>query len=210
MVRRHVRVYIEGGAVGKSADSDFRRGWKKFLHQLHELAMAHGYHSLDVVRGKGRANTFHRFVTHRSQFKEDLCVLLVDSETSVPPRARVWDIVANRQGDNWRRPAWATERHLYLMVHFVETWLLADPEALQQFFKRGFDASVLPSTNLEDRSKQDVEELLKRATQGSQKGPYRHGQAHEILEIVRPERVKTLQHGERLFDTLGRLIRGEP
>jgi len=32
MVKRHVRVYIEGGAEGKTADSDFRRGWKKFLN----------------------------------------------------------------------------------------------------------------------------------------------------------------------------------
>ena len=42
MVKRHVRVYVEGGAEGKTADSDFRRGWKKFLDELHELARANG------------------------------------------------------------------------------------------------------------------------------------------------------------------------
>jgi hypothetical protein len=113
MVKRHVRVYIEGGAEGKTADSDFRRGWKKFLNELHDLARANGYYSLEVVRGKGRASTFGRFVKYKTEYPADLCVLLVDAETATPEDARVWDIVARRQGDNWQRPSWATERHLY-------------------------------------------------------------------------------------------------
>ena len=210
MVKRHVRVYIEGGAAGKTADSDFRRGWKKFLKELHELAMDNGYHSLEVIRGKGRASTFHRFVKYKTEYPADLCVLLVDAETATPEGTRVWDIVARRKGDNWQRPSWATERHLYLMVYFVETWLLTDQDALQKYFKQGFKQGLLPTTNLEARSKDEINQVLEKATQGSSKGPYRHGQAHEIIEIVRPERVKTLRHGQRLFDDLGRLIKGEP
>lgn len=209
-MKRCVRVYIEGGAEGKTADSDFRRGWKRFLSGLHELARGNGYHSLEVVRGKGRGNTFDRFTKHRTEYPNDLCVLLVDAEIAVPEDARVWDIVARREGDKWQRPSWATERHLYLMVHFVETWLLTDQDAIKKFFKRGFDPRPLPTTNLEERSKQDIEQALKRATQNSQKGTYRHGQAHEIMENIRPERVRTLRHGDRLFSSLGKLIRNEP
>ena len=212
MVKRRVRVYIEGGAEGKSADSDFRRGWKKFLNELHELARARGYQSLEVVRGRGRRNTYERFVKHKQQVetRDDLCVLLVDSETPVPDDSLVWDVVARREGDRWQRPAWATERHLYLMVHMVEAWLLTDQHALQQFFKRGFNLRVLPTTNLEIRSKDEINGALKRATQHSSKGPYRHGQAHEVIEFVSPAGVKTLRHGRRLFDCLGSLIKGEP
>ncbi len=210
MVRPHVFIYIEGGAEGRNADSDFRRGWKKFLNELHELARKHGYHALKVVRGKGRTNAYQRFTKHKSDHPKDLCVLLVDSETAVLNNNRVWDIVAHREGDRWQCPAWATERNLYLMVHFVETWLLTDQNALQQFFKRGFNLKVLPTTNLETRSKAEINEALKKATQDSSKGPYRHGQAHEIIEIVAPDKVKTLWHGQRLFDTLGSLIKGEP
>jgi hypothetical protein len=210
MVKRHIRVYIEGGAEGKTADSDFRRGWKKFLNELHDLARANGYHSLEVVRGKGRASTFGRFVKYKTEYPADLCVLLVDAETATPEDTRVWNIVAHRQGDNWQRPSWATERHLYLMVHMVETWLLTDQDALQKFFKQGFRQGLLPTTNLEARSKDEINQVLEKATQGSSKGPYRHGQAHEIIGTVRPERVKTLRHGQRLFDDLGKLIKGEP
>jgi len=204
MVKRHVRVYIEGGAEGKTADSDFRSGWKRFLFELHELAIGNGYHSLEVVRGKGRGRTFNLFRKHRSSYPQDLCVLLADSESPVPAGANVWNIVASRTGDKWQRPSWATERHLYLMVHFVETWLLTGPDALRQFFKRGFDEGSLPNTNLETRSKADIEKALKKATNGS----YRHGQAHEIIALVNPANVKTLFHGNRLFETLGRFIEG--
>jgi len=209
VVKKHVRVYIEGGAEGKTADSDFRRGWKKFLTELHETARTNGYHSLEVVRGKGRDNAFHRFKTHIKECPNDLCVLLADSETEVPEGTHVWDIVAQRKGDKWQRPGWVSERHLYLMVVFVETWLLTDPEALQAFFKKDFDARSLPTTNLEERSKDDVERALKQATEKCKNGPYRHGQAHEIIEIVRPERVRTLRHGLRLFEELDNLIRNQ-
>jgi hypothetical protein len=129
---------------------------------------------------------------------------------AVPEGSRVWDIVENRVGDKWQRPAWATERHLYLMVHFVETWLLTDPDALQAFFKRGFRPGVLPTMNLEARSKAEIDQALKRATENSSKGAYRHGQAHEIIGNVRPDRVKTLSHGQRFFSCLVSLIRNEP
>ncbi len=210
MVKRHVRIYIEGGAEGRAANNDFRCGWKKFLIELHELARAHGYQALEVVRGKGRGNAFNRFKKHQKEYPNDLCVILVDSEKEVPEGARVWDIVANRTGDKWERPIWATERHLYLMVHFVETWLLTDQDALRSFFKKGFNGRPLPTTNLEDRSKHEIEEALKKATQASSKGCYRHVHAHEVIGIVRQDRVRTLRHGQRLFDTLGRFIRNEP
>jgi hypothetical protein len=207
VVKRHVRVYIEGGAVGRTADSDFRRGWKIFLNELHEIARDNGYQSLEVVRGQGRSNTFHRFQNHQKECPDDLCVLLVDSEIEVPEGMRVWDVVARREGDKWHRPPWATEQHLYLMVVFVETWLLTDQEALQSFFKNNFNARPLPTTNLEQRSKDQIEQALKEATKICKNGPYQHGQAHEIIGIVRPERVRTLRHGLRLFQELGNLIK---
>jgi|KBSSwiStaDraftv2_1062776.scaffolds.fasta_scaffold46951_5 hypothetical protein len=208
MVKRHVRVYIEGGAKGKTADSDFRRGWKKFLSEIHEFARQHGYRSLEVVRGKARGNAFHLFVKHKAVWPNDLVVLLADSETAVPNNASVWKIVADQ--DKWQKPAWATDRHLYLMVHFVETWLLTDQDALKQFFKERLNLNVLPTSNLENRSKTEIEKALKQATKDTKKGPYTHGQAHEIIELVNPDNVKTLRHGNRLFTTLRELIEENP
>ena len=94
------------------------------------------------------------------------------------------------------------------MVQFVETWLLADPDALAEYFGDGFRRDRLPTTNLEQRTKADVEKSLRRATEGCLKGPYAHGQAHQIIEFVRPASVKGLVHGKRLFETLDKLIKG--
>jgi hypothetical protein len=205
VVKRCV-VYIEGGGRGRIADNDFRRNWKTFLQEFHELARNNGYDKLTIVRGKDRGNTYRRFAKH--QPLDDLCVLLVDAETAVPQNAHVWDVVANRPQDRWQRPVWATEKHLYLMVHSVETWLLTDPDALQRFFKKGFDGSHLPRTDLENRPISEIEKALEKATQNSQKGPYRHGQANEIIGLVDPAKVKALKrHGKRLFESLGGLIR---
>ena len=96
------------------------------------------------------------------------------------------------------------------MTHFVETWLLTDHDALVRFFKRGFAAKYLPTTELEERSKDDVEKALKKATKDCQRGCYRHGQAHEVIEKVAPEKVKTLFHGSRLFEEMDKLIRDIP
>lgn len=206
-MKRHVRVYIEGGAEGRVGDNDFRRCWKKFLNELHDLARATGrYHSLEVVRGRGRGNAFRLFERHRNRHPNDLCVLLVDSEGAVPEGTKVWDVVAQRADDRWSQPRWAGESHLYLMVHSVETWLLTDQDALHRFFRHGFAPNVLPTTALEQRPKEEIFKALKRATINSNRGAYQHGHAHLIIEDVRPERVKGLSHGKRLFETLGKLI----
>lgn len=56
-MKRRVRIYVEGGATGKTADADFRRGWGTFLSELRDIAQANGYHTLTIVRGKGRSAT---------------------------------------------------------------------------------------------------------------------------------------------------------
>lgn len=206
MVKRSVRIYIEGGSTGRTADQDFRRGWKKFLMELHEFARRHGFDTLEVVRGKGRQNTFERFKNHRREYPDDLCVLLVDSEIEVPEGQGPWDTVCRRDGDQWVKPDWATEQHIYLMVQFVEAWILTDQDALKRYFGEGFNSKFLPTTNLNGRSKDDINKALERATERSRKGSYRHGQAHEVMEYVRSEKVKTLPDGRRLFEELPALI----
>ena len=207
--RRHVRVYIEGGAAGKTADADFRRAWKKFLQELHEIARSCGYQSLEVVRGKGRGRAFSLFRSSPRSHPKDLCVLLADSESEVCDGAQVWKTVEARDGDNWQRPSWATEKHLYLMVVMAETWLLTDTQALSNYFKGGFNVACLPTVNLEGRSKREIEQALVKATSGCGSRRYRHGQANEIIEFVRPERVKCLKYGARLFEELRSLIESQ-
>lgn len=202
MVKKCVRVYIEGGSTGRQADQDFRRAWKIFLEELHRLSRQHGFAKLEPVRGKGRGNAYRAFKNHHEKYPGDLAVLLVDSEILVPERQLAWDTVARRSGDRWERPSWAREDNLYLMVPFVETWLLTDQDALASFFKSGFRKQALPTTNLEQRSKDEIIGALEAAIGRD----YPHGLANEIIQYVKPERVKTLRHGRRLFEGMALLI----
>jgi hypothetical protein len=169
--------------------------------------VANGFQSLEVVRGKSRANAFQRFEKHHLEFPGDLCFLLVDSEGPVGSTQSVWDVVARREGDRWIKPVWASDDDLYLIVQFVETWLLTDPEALRSFFGPETNVSKLPNDNLEARNKGDIERALREATKSCRRGPYRHGHAHAVLERVRAQRVKSLYHGNRLFEKLGERIK---
>jgi hypothetical protein len=207
---RHVRLYVEGGAVGRDADADFRRGWKAFLREIHALARENGYQSLEIVRGGGRADTFRRFLRHQEEFPEDLCALVVDSECRVADGAGPWAVVREREGDGWRKPDWGRSEHLFLMVQMLETWLVTDPQAFTRVFKRGFDASRLPPLQgLESRSKDFINRAIDAATRDCGRR-YTHGQSHLVLEFVDPARVRLLTHGARLFDKLAERITGRP
>ena len=68
MVKRWVRVYIEGGAEGRKADNEFRENWGKFLRELHAIARNTGnYQKLNVIRLKGRSNAFEVVKFFRTQ-----------------------------------------------------------------------------------------------------------------------------------------------
>ena len=142
-----------------------------------------------------------------SQHPTDTCVLLVDSEVPGVGKTALWEHVLKRPGDQWARPAEATDKQLYFMVPMVEAWLIADPEALQTFFKTGFEARKLPVGDLERRQKTDLDAALKAATKNChRKKLYRHGLAHAVIGSVSPEKVKQLDHGERLFSGVRELL----
>ena len=151
-----------------------------------------------------RNEAFKRFRKAIEDGYDDVVVLLVDAETPMTGSPR--DHLQNR--DRWEL-GFADDDAVHLMVQTMETWLVADPDALGRYYGQGFSAGALPRrTNLEEEPKASVEDSLDRATAGTQKGCYhkiRH--ASDLLQRIDPETVKTrCRHCERLFIELGRLI----
>lgn len=98
---------------------------------------------------------------------------------------------------------------IHLMVQTMETWIVADPEALRAYYGQGFRPNALPRhQNLEEVNKSDIKQALDLATQGTQKSKYhkiKHARA--LLERINPMTVREkCPHCERLFETLLRLI----
>ena len=93
--------------------------------------------------------------------------------------------------DTWDRPAKATDDDCHLMVQVMESWFLADPDALSSFYGQGFRPQSLPQNpNIEQASKQDVLNGLDGATRETTKGRYHKGRdSYEILANIDPAKV---------------------
>jgi uncharacterized membrane-anchored protein YjiN (DUF445 family) len=87
----------------------------------------------------------------------------------------------------------------------MESWFLADHEALSRYYERGFLINSLPGrANIEEILKRDVERALDHATQPTLKGRYhktRHG--FDLLALIDPRKLREASgHARRLFEVL--------
>ena len=159
---------------------------------------------LNVIACGSRENAFDKF---RSAFTKatdnDFIVLLVDSENSVAEGAGPW--LHLKGGDNWDKPADATNENAHLMVQCMEAWFLADKEALAGYFGDDFNMNSLPGRlEVEAISKSDIEAGLKAATRQCKKGQYDKGShSFGILTELDPDKVTGASpQAKRFINTL--------
>jgi hypothetical protein len=193
-----LRIYLEGGGDQKEQKAGLRRGMTAFLDSLKRFAAEKSI-SLDVVVCGGRQKAYDKFRNALSTDPSNLAVLLVDAEENVAllPRAHL----ANRDG--WSLDG-IDERSVHLMAQTMETWIVADAEAVRFYYDQGF-VSCLPKANdLEPITKSEILELLERATRHTQKGKYhktRH--APDLLSLLDPVKVRhRCKFCDRLFSVL--------
>ena len=195
----NVTVYVEGGGNVRQTKKRCRQGFSALFRK----AGLSGRMPRIFAAG-GRADTWHAFRTALGGAREnDFIVLLVDSEAPVTDGGTPWGHL--RERDRWGRPAGATEDSAHLMVQCMESWFLADVDALAAFFGDGFNRAALPRRlDVESISTHDLERGLRRATRPSRKGEYHKGRhSFEILAELDPGRVVAASpHAKRLVDTL--------
>lgn len=203
---KEVFLYIEGGGDQAELRAELRRAFSEFFRKT-ELKG----HCLKTVAGGGRGRTYDLYQTGVGQGKS--CVLLVDSEDLVDEKCRsAWDHFKNREGDKqWKKPDGATKSDAHMMVCCMESWFLADREALKQYFDPGFNEAKLPhATNLiESISKEKVFEALKKATKESKgKREYDKGKhSFDLMKRIDPTKVeKSSPWAKKLIDTLCELF----
>ena len=90
------------------------------------------------------------------------------------------------------------------MVEFMESWFLADHEALKAFYGQGFHESALPrNPQVEQVSKRDIENDLQSATKDTSKGPYRKKHSFKILGKLNHEKVMNASpYAKRFIEAL--------
>jgi hypothetical protein len=197
-----VRIYVEGGGDSRTLNSKCREGFRKLL----EKAGFKGRMPRITACGS-RESTFEDFQTALSDTRgEAFPILLVDSEG--PVNSEPWQHWRDRDG--WIKPVNADNDQAQLMVQCMETWCVADREALQDFFgNRLHERSLPPDDNLETRTKDDVQTALERATHPCGRDrEYKKGvRSFELLACLNPARLQErLPHFLKLCDALDRRL----
>ncbi|MBI2919311.1 MAG: DUF4276 family protein [Chloroflexi bacterium] len=201
---REIRIYVEGGGDSAHGKGRLRQGFNSFFRSFHDDARSQKIR-LDVVAMGPRNKCFDAFCTALRSHPGAFNILLVDSEGPVSSTVRQH----LRERDAW--DVNAPEHNCHLMVQTMEAWLVADIEALKQYYGQGFAERAIPARpNVEQIEKADLEAALIKATQHTQKGGYKklqHGA--ELLEQLDTIVVRRkAQHCDRLFHTLHSVIGG--
>ena len=190
-------LYVEGGGDGRSLRGRFREGWRDFLRSAGVVGR------VKVVRGGGREQTYRRFVTAAaSAGSSSTALLLVDSEDPVAAGHTVWQHLAVR--DRWTCPDGVGDDQAFLMVQVMETWFLADRDALRAYFGDGFRAKTIRAwPDLESVPKETVFEALERATAACRQSYAKGRVSFELLARIDPARVEAAcLHARALLDRL--------
>ena len=191
-------LYVEGGGDNRRLGAQFREAWTSFFRRA-----GFGGRMPRGVRGGSRQQTFHRFETHVAEPAPDAVpILLVDSEYPVTAAHSVWQHLKERDG--WTQPEDVGDDQAFLMVQVMETWFLADRDALQTYFGAEFGGTVIRKwPQLEEVPRETVLDALEKATARCSK-PYAKGKvAFELLAQIDPDLVEdACPHARSLLDRL--------
>jgi hypothetical protein len=159
-----------------------------------------------IVAGKSRQSTFDRFRTAvQVDDPDDLPLLLVDSEGPIAIGHNPWQHLNSRKDDPMPKPLNATNDECHLMVQLMESWFLADPQAVKRYFGTGVLMKHLKEVaDIELVAKADVMTRLNSATKTSKHGKFDKARdSFELLSRIDPARVEIAsRHAKRLLDFL--------
>lgn len=195
-----VTIYVEGGGESKELRVRCRKGFSELINKL-------GFDGRmpKIVACGGRSKTYDMFNNSITSAESDeFPILLVDSEDQI--ESGPWDHLKAR--DNWDRPVGAEDDQVQMMTTCMETWIMADHETLQEFFGPCLrEATLIPVNDLEKRSRQELLDALKSATNdcGKKRGYDKGRCSFQILEKLNPRLLeKNLPYFCRFKDTLDR------
>ena len=193
-----MKLFVEGGGDNSNTRSACTQGFAKLIGKVAK-------NKPRVVACGARRDAFDKFRAELQRGGDAL--LLVDSESPVSLQHidRPWAHLSAQKEDEWTKPNGATDDSVHLMAQCMESWLVADREALEMHFGQGFKAAKLPrNPQVEEIGKDDIMSGLKSATKESGRGEYhktRDGFA--LIGIIDPVRVgQRAPHAKRFFDAL--------
>ncbi len=174
-------MYVEGGG-SRRQNRQCRKAFRAFMDKAGVVSA-----KIEVEARGARGEAYKAF---RDDSDRDIRrVLLVDAEGPVSAKT-AWGHLQQRDG--WNRPRGVSDSQCHLMVQMMESWFLADVDALEGYFGRGFRSGALPGNpDVEKVAKGDVVDGIDRAARNTRKKGYRKGwDSFEILGRLDPGKVR--------------------
>jgi len=183
-----IRIYFEGHWTLKT-------GFARFFLELTNAARKADSEIEFIPARNGPSDYRKALRSHPHAWN----ILLKDSEEQMP-----------------KSPAALCERHgidpklvtdVFWMVELMESWFLADPDALTKYYGRNFSVSAIRKTqDVERIAKSEVLRRLKRATSNKY---HKVTHAPHLLALLNPDRVQEhASHCRKLFDTVKARLQG--
>ena len=206
-----VTIFIEGGGDRPDVKRKCREGFRALLERC---GFAGRMPRLVACGSRNEAyDDFRNALAHTS--RDDIVMLLVDSEDPVADIDRTWDHLRQRQDDQWETPEGACNEDVLLMTTSMETWIVADLTTLSKHFGRNFRQNALqPLDNLEKHSLEKRRRLevfgkLRDATKDPRGRPrYEKGStSYEVLGKLNPDVLEQLPSFSRARRILNKRLR---
>lgn len=186
-----IKLYVEGGGKGshKRATIKLQQGFGAFFGELKDLARERKI-SFVILPSGNTQSTYDEFIRSVAGAPEKLNLLLVDSDDAVPAGQTARAFLQNKY-KKWKLQA-VEDSRCHLMVRTMESWFVADLDALEKFYGQNFQRSAFPKNpNVEAIDKAAIENALDAVSSRTKKENYQkieHGA--KILESISAEKVR--------------------
>ncbi|HJH28635.1 MAG TPA: DUF4276 family protein [Methanosarcinaceae archaeon] len=190
-------IYIEGGGDSSQLHTLCRKGFRKLLENC-------GFKGQmpKLVACGGRDSAFDDFkIAHANKSNSDYVSMLIDSEDPLTDLEATWEHLKER--DKWDKPLGSENDQVLFMTTCMETWIVADRDALAEHYGSKLQTNALPPlTDLESRSRHEIQNDLSHATRDCSNS-YRKGKrSFDVLEKLSPDELERLPSFARVKNIL--------
>ncbi len=179
-------LYLEGGGTGagsKYLSLRCQEGFHKLLERMGFIGR-----KPRLVACGGRGVVYDRFVIEHSARVAAYVAMWIDSEEPMINPEAAWEHLQNvATVPRWQRPGGARDDQVLFMTTCMETWILADRDALSDHYGSKLQESALPPlVDLEKRERHDVQDKLEHATRNCTNSYAKGKRSFEVLSRLTP------------------------
>ncbi len=172
-------IYLEGGGDSRDLHIKCREGFRTLLE-----ACGFKGRMPKLVASGGRGQTFRDFcIALRANTADCAVMMLIDSEDPMADIEQAWTHLKVR--DNWDKPNGAEDDQVLIMTTCMESWIVADRDALRAHYGSELNENQLPPLNdLENKGRHTVQDALERATSTCSNNYQKGKRSFQVLAVL--------------------------